>query len=371
MSTCTIAPGKSLSAGTVLITLGLLVGLPVLGAVTAGLPLKNYLHFPPLPHPFRVAPFSWPIFISMALFVLLVVGPLLLRVMRTRTVAPRNAHGRDFPWWGWALILAWLGTAWLLAWSRFSWFAPLQRYSFTPLWLGYILVVNAWSWRRGGRSLLFQRPRTLVLLFVISALFWWYFEFLNRFVHNWAYAGLGEFGALQYFFFGTLSFSTVLPAVVGTRDLLATFHRLSAGLADFQPIRLPRPCSAASVVLVVAAIALANMSRYPQWLYPLLWVAPLLVLSSVQALRGEQQIFAPLVRGDWRGIWLAALAALVCGFFWEMWNQYSLAHWVYNVSFVQRFHLFQMPIIGYAGYLPFGIECVAIAALAGVADQPD
>jgi hypothetical protein len=355
----------------VVISLVLLLGLPLLGAVTAGLPLANYLHFPPLPQPFRPAPFSWPVFISMALFVSVIVVPMAWRVVRASPVARTHSHQRAFPWWGWTLMFAWLAFAWILAWNRFAWFAPLQRYTFTPLWLGYILIVNAWSWRRGGRSLLLQRPHTLVLLFLVSSLFWWYFEFLNRFVHNWVYAGLGEFGALQYLFFGTISFSTVLPAVVATRDLLATFPRLSAGLDTFVPVRLPRPCTAASAVLVIAAIALANMSRYPQWLYPLLWVAPLLVLSSVQALRGEQHVFAPLVRGDWRGIWLAALAALVCGFFWEMWNQYSLAHWEYHVSFVQRFHLFQMPALGYAGYLPFGIECVAIAALVGSENGKD
>ena len=55
------------------------------------------------------------------------------------------------------------------------------------------------------------------------------------------------------------------------------------------------------------------------------------------------------------------LAGLACGFFWEMWNMWSLAKWVYSVPFVDRFHLFEMPALGYAGYLPFGIECAAAA----------
>ncbi len=67
--------------------------------------------------------------------------------------------------------------------------------------------------------------------------------------------------------------------------------------------------------------------------------------------------------GNWQHLWLAALAALVCGFFWEMWNYFSLAHWTYAVPFVQRFHLFEMPLLGYAGYLPFGAVCVVVALL--------
>jgi hypothetical protein len=60
-------------------------------------------------------------------------------------------------------------------------------------------------------------------------------------------------------------------------------------------------------------------------------------------------------------VWLPALAALFCGFFWELWNVGSLAHWQYSIPFVQRFHLFEMPLLGYAGYLPFGLACLAAA----------
>ena len=54
-------------------------------------------------------------------------------------------------------------------------------------------------------------------------------------------------------------------------------------------------------------------------------------------------------------------AALVCGFFWELWNWQSVAKWVYTVPGVQRWHVFEMPLLGYAGYLPFGLECLMIA----------
>jgi hypothetical protein len=30
---------------------------------------------------------------------------------------------------------------------------------------------------------------------------------------------------------------------------------------------------------------------------------------------------------------------------------------------VQRFHVFEMPLLGYAGYLPFGVECALIMQL--------
>jgi hypothetical protein len=46
-----------------------------------------------------------------------------------------------------------------------------------------------------------------------------------------------------------------------------------------------------------------------------------------------------------------------------MWNFKSYAHWVYTVPYVERYHLFAMPLIGYAGYLPFGVICLAVAKL--------
>ncbi|HBH80389.1 MAG TPA: hypothetical protein DDY39_11240, partial [Nitrospira sp.] len=62
-------------------------------------------------------------------------------------------------------------------------------------------------------------------------------------------------------------------------------------------------------------------------------------------------------------IGVPALAALICGIFWELWNWKSLAHWEYALPFVHRFPLFEMPLLGYAGYLPFGLECVVVADL--------
>ena len=46
-----------------------------------------------------------------------------------------------------------------------------------------------------------------------------------------------------------------------------------------------------------------------------------------------------------------------------MWNFGSLAHLDYTIAYVDRFRIFEMPLLGYAGYLPFGVECAAIAAL--------
>ena len=56
------------------------------------------------------------------------------------------------------------------------------------------------------------------------------------------------------------------------------------------------------------------------------------------------------------------MAALICGLVWETWNWGAIAKWIYSVPFVQRWQIWEMPLIGFAGYLPFGLECAAVSA---------
>src|SRR5271165_108268 len=74
---------------------------------------------------------------------------------------------------------------WTLAWSRFAWFKPLQSFTSTPLWISYVVLVNSLTHRRTGYCLLTHKTSYLIALFPASALFWWYFEYLNRFAQNW------------------------------------------------------------------------------------------------------------------------------------------------------------------------------------------
>jgi hypothetical protein len=251
--------------------------------------------------------------------------------------------------------------AWVLAWTRFEWFADYQIFTFSPLWFGYIGIVNAFTYKRSGRCMVLHRPKYLASLFVVSAFFWWYFEYLNRFVQNWHYINIEGLSAVQYAIFATLPFSTVLPAVLGTYDLLQTFPGLSRGLATYKELDVINTKPMALTLLTTASIGLLGIGIYPDYLFWLLWLSPLLILTSVQRLAGRETIFTPLRRGNWSRIFLLALSALICGLFWEMWNYFSYAKWLYSIPFVQRFHVFEMPILGYAGYLPFGLECAVVA----------
>ncbi len=341
----------------------LLLGLPLLGVMLAGRPAAPYLRFPPTTQHLAHAPFSWPVFVLDSFLAAAFFGWLvcLCRPRRRISITPSPDARRPFPWWGWTALGAVI-LFWWLAWTRQPWFASLQAHTFTPLWLGYIVFVNALAWKRTGRSLLTHCTGYFLALFPASALFWWYFEYLNRFVENWRYVGIDDFGPLRYTLHATLAFSTVLPAVISTREWLASWPGLGEG--GCRPrFTLKHPRAIAMLVLVLSAAGLLGLGLWPDVLYPLVWVAPLLLIVSLQVIAGQPTLLERAGPDPWRLVALSMLAALVCGFLWELWNYHSQAKWVYGVPYVQRFHLFEMPLLGYTGYLPFGIECAVVADL--------
>jgi hypothetical protein len=335
--------------------------LPLIGVLMTGHDLAPFLKFPPEVRDIGVIDFSMKVAIvywsgMIALFAWL---------LKPRGVLePKTNVGKgtdfSFPLWGW-LALVGLLVCWWLAWNRAPWFAWGQKFTFTPLWVGYILVVNAWVNQRSGRCPMLERPRFFLVLFPVSAIFWWTFEYYNRFVQNWIYLG-SDVGVLEYFIHATVCFSTVLPAVFSTVVLLETFPGLQARMRGPR-LKFKSPVTLAWAVLLVCVVAFLMVGVLPRELYPLLWTGPLLTWLALSFLAGEPEDLGGLGERDWRRVWSWALAALVCGFFWEMWNFQSLVKWIYQVPHLHGALVFEMPLAGFAGYLPFGLECAVVTAM--------
>lgn len=340
----------------------MLLGLPLLGILLGDLPVQRYLEFPPHSRYVHHSPFSWSVFAGYTVFILCFAIPLIFKIFKSLgKIEISSPPLFAFPWWGWFGIVTGMVT-WILAWTRFSWFDKLQPHTFTPLWLSYILVINALCQRRTGRCMMLNHTRLFLLLFPVSSVFWWFFEYLNRFVQNWSYTGV-HFSSLEYFCYATLSFSTVLPAVLGTRDLMNTASWIKPGFDNLKPLTGSHSTMWAIILLILSGISLGCIGVWPNYFFSLLWISPLIIIVSLQTLMGEKHILSEAANGHWSPVISSALAAVLCGFFWEMWNFYSLAKWTYSIPFVHRFKIFEMPILGYAGYLPFGLECAVIGEM--------
>ena len=168
------------------------------------------------------------------------------------SAAPRRLPLRG--WLGLALItLAWPGN-WLLPGLR-------THLLFFPLWLGYVLFVDGWTARRDGDSLWTRSPRGFASLFLLSVPLWWGFEAANGVLENWEYLGREHFGDFEYALLCSLSFSTVVPAVLVSARWargLAWIERLARG-PRIEPTRGLRAC------LLVAGLALLFLTlRWPR-----------------------------------------------------------------------------------------------------------
>jgi len=324
---------------------------PLVGLLAAGQSIGRFTAFPPRTEAVAHTPFEWGAFLLLSIPALAALALYAVALLRA-TPQPSSPRAGAFPWWGW-LGLALIAVGWSLAWKGGLVPPGWRRHTFTPLWLGYVIAMNALVFHRTGRSPLTHRTGWFLTLFPVSAAFWWLFEYLNQFANNWYYTGTHATSDWDYFTQATLPFSTVLPAIASTLAWLRQFPRIE-GLA-LPPIQVSP--ALAWLALLTGAAALAAMGLSPELFYATLWIGPPLVFCGLQQIVVGETLLSPLARGDWRPLLQPALAALVCGFFWELWNSGSLAQWHYSIPYAQRFHVFEMPLLGYAGYLPFGIMC--------------
>jgi hypothetical protein len=187
-------------------------------------------------------------------------------------------------------------------------------------------------WRRGASPL--RTPADWIATAAASVWVWDVFELVNLRLRNWWYLGVSpdRWAASA---FGAVSFATVLPAV-----------RL--GLAQLGPdtaVAAPeRRGLKAAAGLAMLGLALA----FPRYAFPLAWI-----------------FLWPLCEA-WAGVRISArvmVLGLPLGLLWESLNWRCARGWIYTVPFFDRPKLFEMPLPGYLGYLPFALECAAALAV--------
>ena len=247
-----------------------------------------------------------------------------------------------------------VAVAWAASWLKLG---PFGEYSFFPLWLGYILTIDALVFRRKGTSLLTRSPVAFGAMFVASVPLWWFFEGINHFTQNWHYLGAQEYSTLQYVLVASWNFSVVIPAVFETSELVGSlafmrrFRRVAAVRASSQVL---------TAAMVLGLLSFLALLLWPRYAFPATWLCLFLLLDPINYLQGRPSVIARLRLGDWRLVVALGAGAVVCGWFWEMWNYWAFPKWEYSVSLVDFVHVFEMPLLGYGGYVPFGLEVYAV-----------
>jgi len=269
-----------------------------------------------------------------------------------KTIGHENTHRRLAPhfWIGLALALGFWVVNWLAGGLRTVW-------AFFPMWLGYALVMDALSLRRNGTSLLTRSWKGYIGLFLVSAPAWWLFEALNARSQNWHYLGVESFSPVEYFLLASINFSTVMPAVFGAAEWVSGagwVRRLGSG-------PLIRPDRRTTIAFFAAGwVMLALLLLWPRYFFPFVWLSVFFIIEPVNAWLGHRSLSDYSQHGDWRPMVSLWVGVLITAFFWEMWNFLSSPKWIYTVPFVGFAKVFEMPILGYTGYLPFALELFAL-----------
>lgn len=262
---------------------------------------------------------------------------------------------RKLPPYGWVgvLILAVGFAANILTESLFF------HTFFTPwMWTGYLLLADALVAGMTGRSWLTPDPRRFFSLLPVSLMFWLLFEGYNLHLMNWQYIGLPASPLVESF--GYLwSFVTIWPALFITADLLEAFGvKVRGNPLRITPGRL-RSWFAFGVVAAIGPLLLPG--HLATCTFVIVWVAYVFLLEPLIYARPEVR---SLLREAGEGIWTRwvslGLGGLICGLIWEAWNVFSTARWVYTFPMFQNWKLFEMPLPGFLGFIPFAWEASAM-----------
>ncbi len=254
-----------------------------------------------------------------------------------------------FGWIGLAIIL--FAEALLIADVTFV------RIFFTPIvWTGYILFVDGLLHRYTGRSYLIYRWPSFLWMLPSSLFCWLIFEAYNLHLKNWQYINLPDNMAVRLFGY-VWSFSTIFPAVLITSDLIyhsKLFDRFQIRRFEISQRTLMFWIFVGALFLVIP-IALPTI--YARYLFALVWVGFIFLLDPINAFLQEHSLFIDLRAGKIDRLLSLFLSGAICGFFWEFWNYWALTKWVYILPFLQHPKIFEMPAIGFLGFLPFAAEC--------------
>lgn len=269
--------------------------------------------------------------------------------MRFASSTARPASPPAWLWLGAALI----ALCWWLAWAGP---APFSAQTFFPLWLGYILFVDGLTYWRVGASLLVKDGRRFAMLFVFSVPLWWLFEAANRFLGNWEYVLPHPYHPVVYNLLASLAFSTVIPALFVTATLLRTFPIFAR---PRRWIRLDPSRQGLLLIVAGGVLLIALALALPRLAFPLIWLGFFFLFDPLNRLLGNKSLAEEVAHRRWDTVLVLFAAGLICGFFWELWNWGSLPKWVYHIPYANRPTLFEMPLLGYGGYLPFALEVYA------------
>lgn len=264
----------------------------------------------------------------------------------------RAPQRRGLRAWGWIGLGVLLLAEWLL-FRGVGWVTTF----FTPIaWTAYLLLIDAAVWSLRGESRLATTPRHFLSLAFWSVPLWLIFEAYNLRMENWTYVGLPANLLLRSA--GYLwSFATIWPAILETADFVEALAVLPPQVKPRAPLRSVTLLSLAFLGLLCVAVPVLVPAPVGRYLFGPVWVGFALLLDPLNYMARGRSLLREFETGRTSTFFSLLLAGLICGIFWEFWNYWAAAKWVYVFPILQSWKIFEMPLPGYLGFPPFAVEC--------------
>ncbi|MBI4144239.1 hypothetical protein HY486_03255 [Candidatus Woesearchaeota archaeon] len=236
---------------------------------------------------------------------------------------------------------------------------PFAHWYFAIIWVGYILLIDSIIFQLKHESMLTKRKAEFAAITITSILIWWIFELLNLRTGNWGYNSIMGMEAISNVGRKTIMYATMLPAFFETVELFKTLNLFShSKLKKKHNITKPLLHTMKGIGIICLLLPLL----FPKIFFPLIWLAFYFILDPVNYLHKQPSIIQHIKDRKLQTPFILMLAGITMGVLWEAWNYYAVpsTKWHYNIPYLGFFKIFEMPILGYLGYLPFSFELYAM-----------
>ena len=234
----------------------------------------------------------------------------------------------------------------------------MKTWFFCFSWWFFILVMDSLNFRRRKASPLSDSVKNFLFSAFISVLVWLVFELFNLRVKNWTYHDLPP-NILERWLGYFVAYASVIPAMREISLFVQSFlskKRLALFRVRGAPALL-KSWFFSGIILIILALT------WPRLFFPLGWLCLIFLLEPLNYWLKNETLLKDLKKGDWTRFWSWLLTGLVAGFLWEFWNFWAGSHWEYSLPYLNFWRVFQMPVFGYTGFLPFALEVFALYQL--------
>ena len=228
----------------------------------------------------------------------------------------------------------------------------------TPLsWTGYIMFMDALMYRLNGFSYILKKRREFYWMLPWSALCWLLFEGYDLHMNNWYYVGTPDF-LPEYWLSSVWSFATIFPGILLTYQFVKYLKLFDK--VRIKPWKIGKRMMKGYLItgLILILIPFAFSKEIAAYMYAFVWSGYVFLLEPINEWLGGKSFLPDLREGKPAKLLNLFVAGIICGLLWEFWNYWAYTKWIYTVPGIlgEGPKYFEMPIIGFLGFLPFSAE---------------